>query len=91
MRIEDRDFRWDDEARVIATPQPPATPHYHADLASCVARALEMARSNSRPASIEIEHTSGMIGIDEIERLGADPSFPADPSAIRIQPDAEKP
>lgn len=91
MTATDRDYRWDDEARVIATPQPPATPHFHADLASCVARALEMVRSDSRPASIEIEHASGMIGLGEIERMAADPSFPDDPSAVRLQPDAVKP
>jgi hypothetical protein len=86
-----RDYRWDDEARVLVWPGEPGIPHYHSDLASCVTKAIEVATSDTKPARVEIEHASGIIALPEIEALARDPSFPSNLDVYRVRTDSEKP
>lgn len=87
----DRIFDWADEARVITHPPEPASPHYHADLAACVRRAIELSDSPTAPEKVEIEHNSGFIGMDEIRSMAASPDFPTNPEAPRLQTTSLKP
>lgn len=89
--MPDRDYAWDDEARVITYPEMPAAPHYHADLSACAQRAIDIWNGDPKPAKVEIEHAPGMIEMPEIELMARDASFPSDPAADRITTDSKLP
>lgn len=86
MTTADRIYSWDDEARLIVWPPDYPAPASESDLASCVRQALTVAAAEPPPSHVEIAHDSpGLIQMDEIRRMAADPSFPAgDPDQVTV-------
>jgi hypothetical protein len=77
--MSERAFTWDDDARVVVWPPEHPSPGIKGSLAYCILRAIEVSDSDPRPAKVEIEHeTPGLIQMDEIRRMRADPTFPHD-------------
>lgn len=89
--ISDRTYAWDDEARVIVSPMEPSIPRFHADLAACVRRAIEVADDKAAATTVSIEHASGFIEMDEIRKMAADPSLPTETLGNRVGTTSQKP
>ena len=77
--MSSRSFTWNDEAHVVVLPPEHPSPRINGSLSYCILRAIEVDESDPAPAKVEIEHASpGLIQMDEIRRMRADPTFPHD-------------
>ena len=75
--MSNRQFTWDDKARVLVRPAGHPIPMSRGSLAYCVRAAIEIDDAHPSPDKVEIAHASdGLIQMDEIRRMRADPSFP---------------
>jgi hypothetical protein len=87
MTDTDRRFSWADDACLHVWPPEHPSPMHAGSLAECVASAIEIADGNPQPTKVEISHGRlGLLQIDAIRALAADPSFPVSmPDNITIK------
>jgi hypothetical protein len=78
MMIEsNRRFSWNDDACLYVLPSEHSPYMFAGSLAECVRHARKADASEREPGLIEIVHGRlGLIQIDQIREMAADPSFP---------------